>query len=224
MCQPNSMDEMMNFQTCCRLCLCETTETFKNAAEDRVLPRRILDSLAIKINSSDQLTTLVCEECEQVVNKWHEYKQKCVQNQNKLRRFLHRFLVNDRDEHSNAASIANMSIQIKEEPLENDENSSSNIHIKSEPEDLDDSMNGEYNEFPPALSPQMPEHEHMETGIQNGGSSTNLYVNDNDKRCRYCDKLFSNISNRKKHEKAIHPPNEPYARRSMCGKLHHLFP
>ncbi|CAH1969529.1 unnamed protein product [Acanthoscelides obtectus] len=109
-----------------------------------------------------------------------------------------------------------MSIQIKEEPLENDENSSSNIHIKSEPEDLDDSMNGEYNEFPPALSPQMPEHEHMETGIQNGGSSTNLYVNDNDKRCRYCDKLFSNISNRKKHEKAIHPPNEPYARRSMC--------
>ncbi|CAH2020984.1 unnamed protein product [Acanthoscelides obtectus] len=77
-------------------------------------------------------------------------------------------------------------------------------------------MNGEYNEFPPALSPQMPEHEHMETGIQNGGSSTNLYVNDNDKRCRYCDKLFSNISNRKKHEKAIHPPNEPYARRSMC--------
>ncbi|VEN46275.1 unnamed protein product, partial [Callosobruchus maculatus] len=47
--QYSNMEEtIVNFQSCCRLCLCETTDAFKNAAEDRVLPRRILDSLAIK--------------------------------------------------------------------------------------------------------------------------------------------------------------------------------
>nr|CAH7767967.1 unnamed protein product [Callosobruchus chinensis] len=203
-------ETIVNFQSCCRLCLCDTTDAFKNAAEDRVLPRRILDSLAIKINATDQLTTLVCEECEIMVNKWHEYKQKCVQNQSKLRRVMTKSLVQEREE-QHCQSIANMSIQIKEEPLDNDENSLSNIRIKSEPVDADETMNGEYNEFPPELSPQIPDH--VETEIQNGNVA---YINDNERRCRYCDKIFSNISNRKKHERGMHQPNEPYARRSMC--------
>nr|CAI5868348.1 unnamed protein product [Callosobruchus analis] len=209
-------ERIVNFLSCCRLCLCEATESteaFKNAAEDRVLPRRILDSLAIKINATDQLTTLVCEECEIMVNKWHEYKQKCVQNQSKLRRVMTKSLVQEREE-QHPTSIANMSIQIKEEPLDNDESSLSNIRIKSEPVDVDEAVNGEYNEFPPPLSPQMPEH--VETGMQNGNGKCLAYVNDNERRCRYCDKIFSNISNRKKHERGMHQPNEPYARRSMC--------
>nr|CAH7767971.1 unnamed protein product [Callosobruchus chinensis] len=206
-------ETIVNFQSCCRLCLCDTTDAFKNAAEDRVLPRRILDSLAIKINATDQLTTLVCEECEIMVNKWHEYKQKCVQNQSKLRRVMTKSLVQEREE-QHCQSIANMSIQIKEEPLDNDENSLSNIRIKSEPVDADETMNGEYNEFPPELSPQIPDH--VETEIQNGNGGV-AYINDNERRCRYCDKIFSNISNRKKHERGMHQPNEPYARRSMCA-------
>nr|CAI5868349.1 unnamed protein product [Callosobruchus analis] len=63
----------------------------------------------------------------------------------------------------------------------------------------------------------MPEH--VETGMQNGNGKCLAYVNDNERRCRYCDKIFSNISNRKKHERGMHQPNEPYARRSMCGEL-----
>ncbi|XP_018574091.1 zinc finger protein 91-like isoform X2 [Anoplophora glabripennis] len=149
-----------NFQSCCRLCLCEKMDTLKSvfdeAVEDRTLPQKISQFVAVEITRSDKITTMVCEQCVIKVNNWHEYKKECKSNQSKLEQWL---------KSSSTNGLADISLQIKEEPMNDGDDSNCDrpendiveVLVKNEPIDPpDEPMEEEYNELPPPLTPHPP--------------------------------------------------------------------
>ncbi|KAJ8980918.1 hypothetical protein NQ317_011559 [Molorchus minor] len=191
-----------NFQSCCRLCLCEKSDVLKSlfdeTVEDRSLPQKILQFVAVEITISDKLSTMVCNTCIDKVSGWHQYKQECASNQSKLELWLNNCPTNN---------ISDLSFQIKEEPMEdreteeqanggNTDHAIAEVLVKSEPVDQpDEPMEEEYNELPPPLTPHPPE--------------TNTDVDSSDDSVAFAKKMFSSSGNRSKHERQIHGKHKP---------------
>ncbi|XP_074029366.1 uncharacterized protein isoform X2 [Leptinotarsa decemlineata] len=174
------MPSLQNFQSCCRLCLTEKLDTsksiFDETVEDRELPQKISQFVGIDISATDKIT-VVCTECITKVIGFYVYKEQCTQNQIKLQERMDSY----QTVHMNG--IGDINLQIKEEPSEEpmgdtDETMEDGtvphetpetmriemIQVKNEPLDqIEESMEEEYNELPPALSPHL-----LDTDQQNG--------------------------------------------------------
>ncbi|KAJ8955168.1 hypothetical protein NQ318_009061 [Aromia moschata] len=125
-----------------------------------------------QITTSDKISTMVCNQCVSKINNWHEYKQTCSRNQEKLEQWLNSCPSNN---------IADMSLQIKEEPPEESAVDTENtgdepddiveVLVKNEPMDPpDEPMEEEYNELPPPLTPHPLEINHDSENSQDGGT------------------------------------------------------
>ncbi|CAG9864010.1 unnamed protein product [Phyllotreta striolata] len=152
----------------CRLCLCEDAGALRRTLDDAGLCDKILRHLAIKIEASEKTSSMVCNECIEKVSNWDAFREECIRNQAKF----------DEDSHSNRSNspsmheinpLANISVQIKEEPDVDIDHEFDECHkdtedarmgsldqpqvyVKNEPLD-DEPMDQEFHEFPPTLSP-----------------------------------------------------------------------
>ncbi|KAJ8914450.1 hypothetical protein NQ315_011391, partial [Exocentrus adspersus] len=154
-----------------------------------------------QIRKSDKVTTMICSQCVKKVKGWHEYKRSCSKNQTKLRQWLNTSLIAPP-----IHSLADMSIQIKEEPNDADDNISCvrpddilEVLVKNEPGEDQERMEEDYNELPPPLTPHPPtgtDSENSQDGTTPGTA--------NNRQCSVCNKLFSSSGNRRKHEKQFH--------------------
>ncbi|XP_064211337.1 zinc finger protein 62 isoform X2 [Tribolium castaneum] len=140
---------LVNFITCCRLCLSDSVDDLKSvfdeSVDDRGLQQKISACLGVEITSDDKLSTMVCLQCIEKINNWQSYKLTCCENQNKLEQWI--------NTSNPELSLSDMNIQIKEEPIDNDILTpevvmNGEIPVKNEP------MEEEYNELPPPLTPQ----------------------------------------------------------------------
>ncbi|CAG9815371.1 unnamed protein product [Phaedon cochleariae] len=189
-----------SFQSCCRLCLSETLDSllsiFDESIEDRALPQKISQCLSVEINVDDKLSKMICVQCLTKVNSWHTYKDQCEQNQCKLQEWL-------ANNYQNATpnGLANVSLQIKEEPSDENENEDPEnrtemiLQVKREPVESNEvPMEEEYNELPPPLSPNPPNITAEAAEV----SPVNEYC------CSLCSKVFVNRGNKKRHEVRVH--------------------
>ncbi|KAK9732340.1 Zinc-finger associated domain (zf-AD) [Popillia japonica] len=148
-----------NYSSCCRLCLSDKMNYLKPIFEDEEestrLVHRIQIFLGVEISENDKISTMICNQCRSKLNNWECYKSECTKNQTKLQQWLGSWNASVSDN-----NIGNMTIQVKDEPVDCDDNSDiphledttedQVINIKAEPADgvIDD-----YYEQPPQLTP-----------------------------------------------------------------------
>ncbi|EFA10192.1 zinc finger protein 91 isoform X1 [Tribolium castaneum] len=201
---------LVNFITCCRLCLSDSVDDLKSvfdeSVDDRGLQQKISACLGVEITSDDKLSTMVCLQCIEKINNWQSYKLTCCENQNKLEQWI--------NTSNPELSLSDMNIQIKEEPIDNDILTpevvmNGEIPVKNEP------MEEEYNELPPPLTPQADDMIDVEL-VTNSPSSLTTGTDEpgnayDPKKCSFCGKLFSSSGNRKKHERKMHGPRKTHS-------------
>ncbi|XP_066995802.1 zinc finger protein pita [Anabrus simplex] len=73
-----------NMNDLCRLCLSESDGTLPIFGEEESgglssvpLSFRILACVSVEVSPSDGLPSLICKNCLNDINHWHEFKQKC---------------------------------------------------------------------------------------------------------------------------------------------------
>ncbi|XP_063222234.1 uncharacterized protein LOC134530887 [Bacillus rossius redtenbacheri] len=83
-----------NMSEVCRLCLSSDDETLPIFGEDQAslhrtpLPFRILACVSVEVSSQDVLPTVICKQCLEQVNQWHDFKQLCDSSQATLKQWL----------------------------------------------------------------------------------------------------------------------------------------
>ncbi|XP_056644575.1 zinc finger protein 62 homolog isoform X1 [Diorhabda sublineata] len=179
--------EIVDFQSCCRLCLTEIVESIKSifdeTVEDRRLSEKIQQSVAIEINCSDKLSTKVCDPCIEKVVGWYSFKEQCLKNQKKLEDWINSKNPDGSSEltpeqtstpqsevtpevnssHS-STSISNVAIQIKEEPQDHIEEPQVDDHqedIFNNLSDTVDSQLDQQNDIHNDIQPELMHHNHV---------------------------------------------------------------
>ncbi|XP_060529484.1 zinc finger protein 62-like [Cylas formicarius] len=195
-----------NFQSCCRLCLSDRQETFKSVFDASLnhkdLPQKIMQFVSIEILDSDRLSIHICDECITRLEAWNTYKNQCLQNQSILIEWLKKS--------TNVNDISDSHVHIKTEPSDEHEPDIINpdllLQPKLEPLDIS-SVDEDYNDLPPPLTPHNPEeHDFLENGEET--------IQDDGKTCLQCNKSFSSVANRKRHEQHAH--KSAFKRSQMC--------
>ncbi|KAF5279194.1 hypothetical protein FQR65_LT03441 [Abscondita terminalis] len=215
-----------NFSSCCRLCLSEKLGTLKSIFEDAAafgkdVVLNIQECVGVEIKHSDKLSTMICEKCTAQVNAWRRFRDTCFENQSKLVGWMN-------DWTSSGSEELNVSIRIKDEvldesdtnPHENSIDDESNVHIKSEPIEaiyhVETEMADDTFDYPPPLTPeQLVETSYDQVEIEMDGSiqimngsvselPENARVSADGKKCLSCNKAFTTVANRQRHDAVFH--------------------
>lgn len=204
--------QQLSYDSCCRLCLTDNTTDLKDVfGRDKAsagLVKRIAATLGVKIEASDKLTKSVCSQCFQKIQNWHTYRKFCVANQTKLNNWI---------------IFSCTDVQIKEEPLDDQEESDIEIVESSEDSQtqffsgqrrtLIRHQNGHQNEddLPPSLSPNHPVDDNsMDNNSMDTSNAPNLNKNEDingpldSSTCTVCFKKFHNPRNKQRHERNVH--------------------
>ncbi|XP_018336913.1 zinc finger protein 845-like [Agrilus planipennis] len=201
-----------NYSSCCRLCLSENSSSLKSVFDSSTsrssLSQRIYTSLGIEIEASDKISTMICQSCIGILNEWDKYKRSCLINQRTLELRMQNW---------NSNQIADVSLQIKDETLYDEVDDTARAvndeeregAIKEEPMETEQyNLDDSFEDLPPPLTPHPPESENIFNEDNSSTSFNDETVNSvpsGDSRvCSICDKVFSSVSNKNKHERTIH--------------------
>lgn len=215
-----------NFSSCCRLCLSEKLGTLKSIFEDAALGKDVVfnihECVGVEIKPNDKLSTMICEKCTGQVNAWRSFKDACFENQSKLVGWMNDWTS------CNGGEDLNLSIRIKDEVLdESDTNphpditdDDNEIRVKTEPIEaiyhVETEMADDSYDYPPPLSPEQlveTSFDHVEIEmdgsiqIMNGSVTElpeNARVSADGKKCLACNKAFTTIANRQRHDAVFH--------------------
>lgn len=212
-----------NFSSCCRLCLTEKLGALKPIFDDAAVGQdmmvNIQECVNVEIKADDKLSTMICETCTNQVKSWKSFRHLCMKNQSKLETWMN-------DWNSNSANDAlDVSIRIKDEVMDDNEGeegatttnngaADDDVRIKTEPIDpidaiyhVETELHSDGYDYPPSLSPPA-EIANQKNGPVSVEEEAEEEVISDGKSCITCNKSFSSVANRHRHDAVFHRGNK----------------